>query len=105
MSGEGLENYFRADELDAARDYVEVFHGSVLLNNEIARRDTVLLGLYMVCNWKGSSQIPRQEASDFISKLGVPADDFTKGLSSVKDNGQVSIDSRGNIALTFTGLK
>src|SRR5690349_19797489 len=100
-----LENYFNAEEMEAARDFVDVFHGKVLLNTELPRKDAILLGLYMICNSKKTSQVGKNEASDFIGSMGVSPADISKGLYDMKEQELVSLDNSGNIGLSFSGLK
>ena len=100
-----LGSYFPQDEVEAARKYVEIFHGRMLVSDQLGRGNRVLLGAYMLSNKTDSSEVGKTELKELLtSQLGVNATEVTKGLSEIKQQGFVS-DSGEKVGLTFKGLK
>ncbi len=101
---ETLETYFNAEDLFGARALVEVFQGRILISDELSISDRVLLGIYMVSNQEKASELKSSLVQDFMEKLGVSSEKFSKGTYELRKAGQVT-DTIGRISLTFKGLK
>jgi hypothetical protein len=101
---DSLDSYFDSDEIGAAEQLVQIFHGRLLLNNELGRANQTLIGVYMFSNSKKESQVGKAEVKQFVTNdLGVAPETYSKGLYDLKESGMVSEIGSG-IAITFKGL-
>jgi len=99
-----IESFFNNDEVDGAKKYIEVFHGRLLVSDQLARKDKILLAAYMVSNHDKTSEISKESLKTMTNMLGVDSLEAQKGLYDVKDKGYVTDDGK-KIAITFKGLK
>lgn len=99
-----LKDFFAEDEIEGAKRYVEEFHGKLLVSDSLSRADAVLLGAYMVSNANKASEINKDEAKGFASKLGVSSDDYSKGLYEAK-KAKLLNETDSKMGLTFRGIK
>lgn len=99
-----LTDFFNAEELEGAKRYIEIFHGKLLVSNDLSRADAVLLGVYMASNANKTSEVTKDETKDFISQLGVTSDDYSKGLYETK-KAELLSETDSKLGLTFRGLK
>jgi len=91
--------------MEGAKRFVEIFHGKMLISNELSRLNKVLLGVYMQSNKVDSSEVTKSGLKTLlVSQLGTSPDEYTKGLSECKQQGLLN-DAGENVGLTFKGLK
>lgn len=99
-----LSSYFNKEELQAASKYIGIFHGKMLISNELSRMDAVLLGTYMTCNDKKTSDVALTDLKTFITQnLAYDKVQLTKGLSDAKRSKLITVNS-DKISLSFEGL-
>jgi hypothetical protein len=100
-----LEDYFSANEVDAAKKYVEVYHGRFLLTDKLRRSDAVLLAIYMYCNRQNTAVTGKNDLKRFaVEQLGINSEIFSRGLSDLRLSKMITV-TVNNVGLSFKGLK
>jgi hypothetical protein len=100
-----LANYFEQNEVELAKAFIEIFHGNMLVTGELGRVEAVLLSIYMLCNYKKSNSVKKNELQEFSKiKLGIDPTDYSKGLYDLKKADFVA-ENGDSINLKFDGLK
>jgi len=108
----GLGVYFPSETVKAAERLVKIFHGKILISDELSRRDALLLAIYMLSNKKGSPTVPREDVEKFYTEAGRDVRDkkhtteFSKALYDLaKAAKRPLVKRRGdNLSLTSAGL-
>lgn len=100
-----LEDYFSANEIDAAKKYVEVYYGRFLLSDKLGRGDAVLLAIYMYCYRQNTGVIGKDDLKGFaVERLGIDSEVFSKGLSDLRSSKMIT-ETQNNVGVSFKGLK
>jgi len=102
-----LEEYFSPEEAESAKKYVEVFHDTILINNELSSTKTLLLCVYMLSNSKKISSLKISDVKSLFLQAGRSEIEFSKALYEVTArHKEPELKRLGEtVKLTYAGVK
>jgi hypothetical protein len=104
-----LREYFPDEEIESARNIINVFHEKLLLDDKLSGGDALLIALYMCSNKSKMAEVNYNEVKNLFVKLGRKENDFKVYLHYANKAGLIDEREEANktklISLKIKGLK
>jgi len=104
---EELTEYFPEDEVKPAEKLVKLFHGQLLISDELSDTDAILLITYMLSNKQKSPEVKSDDVKTLFIQIGRDGKSFSKAIYELVKRAKKPLmtrDEEGKLSLTFTGL-
>jgi hypothetical protein len=75
-----LEDFFKPEEIENAKKYVEIFYDKILVSSRLSNPQALLLCTYMIANYEKTSSPQIEKVKSLFLQSGRTEEEFSKAL-------------------------
>jgi hypothetical protein len=99
-----LEDFFRPEEVENAKKYVEIFYDKILISSKLSNPETLLLCTYMMANYEKTSSPQIEKVKSLFLQSGRSEEEFSKALYELSNRQKPPKLKRNNNKLELTSF-